>query len=53
MDSLDLRIKGVVYDGGMYSGKNGLTSWLEGGDYEETTDNWAETFLFVEQWQFA
>lgn len=53
MDSLDLRIKGVVYDGGMYSGENGLTSWLEGGDYEETTDNWAKTFPRVEQWRFA
>jgi len=53
MDSLDLRIKGVVYDGGMYSGENGLTSWLEGGDYEETTDNWPKSFLHVEQWRFA
>jgi len=53
MDSLDLRIKGVIYDGGMYSGENGLTSWLEGGDYEETTDNWAKTFPRVEQWRFA
>jgi hypothetical protein len=53
LDSLDLRIKGVIYDGGMYSGVNGLTSWLEGGDYEETTDNWAKTFPRVEQWRFA
>lgn len=53
MDSLDLRIKGVVYDGGMYSGENGLTSWLEGGDYEETTGDWAKTFPRVEHWRFA
>jgi hypothetical protein len=53
MDSLDLRIKGIVYDGGMYSGEYGLTSWVEGGDYEETTDNWAKTFPFVEHWRFA
>jgi hypothetical protein len=53
MNQLDLRLKAVIYDGGMYSGADGLTSWMEGGDYEEITESWARTFPLVSEWKFV
>jgi len=51
INELDLRIKAVVYEGGLYSGADGLTSWVEGGDYEETSEKWAESFPSPLEWK--
>ena len=51
MGELDLRIMAVIYDGGMHSGANGLTSWVEGGDYEETSEGWRQTFPSPLNWK--
>ena len=41
---LDLRVRGVIWEGGYY---NGLTALVSGGDYERESNNWVATFTAV------
>ena len=40
-DQLDLRIRGVMWRGGAYKG---FMASVAGGDFEQESDKWAETF---------
>ena len=40
-DSLDLRLRAVTWKGGAYKG---FAAIVHGGDYEQQSDNWRETF---------
>ena len=40
-DTLDLRLRAVTWKGGAYMG---FAAILRGGDYEQQSDNWRETF---------
>jgi hypothetical protein len=40
-ESLDLRIRGVIWKGGYYQG---FTAWVKDSDYEQNTPEYAETF---------
>jgi len=45
-DKLDLRVLAVIWKGGYY---NGFSAYVEGGDHEQKSGNWQETFPKVDQ----
>jgi hypothetical protein len=45
-ETLDLRVRAVIWKGGYY---NGFSAYVEGGDHEQKSDNWQETFPKVDQ----
>jgi hypothetical protein len=42
-DALDLRLRGVIGKGGLYA-RGGFTAPVAGGDFEQKTVNWKESF---------
>jgi hypothetical protein len=45
-DSLDLRLRGVTWKGGYY---RGFSAPVLGGDFDEESDGWQETFPRIER----